>query len=453
MDSTRGLAAWIRQSDERQDKWTLTASTFAILALFFVVGGFYVATVGGLADPRTLVGASVRALANLVVSLFFCGLLWFSGVVRLRASWRSAGRVMAAAAVAAFARNWAFVATGVVDAHSGQLRVAELVAGVAFFATSALLGLRYMVSQHRLRLEERRRAHENLQRELALRALEKEEIKVRRSIAEGLHGSLQQRLVILAVRLDQLIEAAAEHDAPPGITQRLAEMRVDLDRTREDDVRVMSRMLYPEGLEIGVVAAVRMLMRRLPTGIATHLEVGEPLRVLDEPGNSRISESDRLLIVRVVEEGVTNALRHGHSSRFHLELDVVDGAVLVHLSSNGDAVDRARLGQGSVLARIRERLELVGGTVVLSDDLHRPGADLSRTETLHVHLRGVVPLDLEGHDRLTAVEAIDVLEGWTVRGFLDPARRDAVPTPTSPTEPAAEAPEVTRADDAREPLA
>ena len=102
MDSTRGLASWIRESDERQDKWALAASTFAILALFCVVGGFYVATVGVLSDPTKLVGASVRALANLVVSLFYCCLLWFSGVVRFRASWRSAGRVLTAAAIAAF---------------------------------------------------------------------------------------------------------------------------------------------------------------------------------------------------------------------------------------------------------------------------------------------------------------------------------------------------------------
>ena len=144
MDSTRGLASWIRESDERQDEWALAASTFAILALFFVVGGFYVATVAVLSDPGTLARASVRALANMAVSLLFCALLWFSGVVRLRASWRSAGRVLTAAAIAAFARNWAFVATGVVDEHSGHLHVAEFLAGVAFFTTSALLGLRYM---------------------------------------------------------------------------------------------------------------------------------------------------------------------------------------------------------------------------------------------------------------------------------------------------------------------
>lgn len=155
-------------------------------------------------------------------------------------------------------------------------------------------------------------------------------------------------------------------------------MRADLDRTREDDVRVGGRMLYP-GLEVRRrVAAVRMLLRRLPTGIATHLEI-EALREIDEPGNSMISESDRLLVVRIVEEGVTNALRRGHATQFRLETDVVDGAVLVHLSNSGDTVDKARLGQGSVLARLRERPRR-RGTVVLTDDLHRPGADLTRTE-------------------------------------------------------------------------
>jgi len=445
MGIKRSLAAWIRHSDERQDRWALGTSTFAILTLFFVVGGFYVAIVAGLSDPATITETSIRALANLVVSLFFCLLLCFVGVAKIRAFWRSAALVVTVAVLAAFARTWAFVATGVLP-ESAMLHLAELVAGTAFFTSSALLGLRYMSSQHQLRLEERRRAHENLQRELALRALEKEEVKVRRSIAEGLHGSLQQRLVILAVRLDQLIEAVSEDGAPSGITEQLVELRADLDRTREDDVRAMSRMLYPEGLEIGVVAAVRMLLRRLPTGIATCLEVGEPLRDLDEPGDSKISESDRLLVVRVVEEGVTNALRHGRATRFHLELDLVDGAVLLHLSSNGATVDKVRLDEASVLARLRERLELVGGTVVLTDDLHVPGADLTRGDDMHVHLRGVVPLDLGGHARVSDVEALAILEDWTVHGFLDPALRYPSPSAASPAEPVAVA-----ADQAPEP--
>ncbi|PFG37359.1 signal transduction histidine kinase [Flavimobilis soli] len=439
MDSKRGLAAWIRQSDERQDMWALTASTFAILALFFVVGGFYVATVAGLRDPATLPEAGVRAIANSTVSLVFCVLLWIGGVHRFQGSWRSVVIIVVCAVVASFTRNWAFMIAGVVPQSESELLLAELVAGVAFFASSALLGLRYMISQHRLRAEERQRAYENLQRALALRALEKEEIKVRRSIAEGLHGSLQQRLVILAVRIDQLIETAEREGAPLEFVEQLLELRADLDRTREDDVRAMSRMLYPEGLEIGVVAAVRMLLRRLPTGIATSLEVGDTLREVDEPGSSKINESDRLLIVRVVEEGVTNALRHGHASQFRLKLDLVDGAVLLQLSSNGATVDKARLGAGSVLARIRERLALVGGTVVLSDDLHRPGADLALVHGLHVHLRGVVPLDLDGNQRrLDADEALSVLESWTVRGFLEPDIRDAVASPRSPAEPAGE---------------
>lgn len=448
MDSQSGPAAWIRQSDERQDKWALTASTFAILALFFIVGGFYVAVVGALLAPGEVVTASVRAAANTAVSVLFCALLWACGVHRLPASWRTLGYVLAAALVASFARNELFVLVGVMPSDRTNLHAAELIAGVAFFGASAGLGLRYMVTQHRLRLEERRRAHENLQRELALRALEKEEIKVRRSIAEGLHGSLQQRLVILAVRLDQLAAAAERPEAPPEMREmhaKLLELRTDLDRTREDDVRSMSRMLYPEGLEIGLVAAVRMLLRRIPTGIATQLVVGDGLRTVDDPGNSRVTEADRLLVVRVIEEGVTNALRHGRATRFCVELDLVDGAVVLDVSSNGALVDKSRLGEGSVLARVRERLALVGGTVVLIDDMHRPGADPALASTLHVHLRGIVPLDLEGRERATEARARAILDGWTVHGYL---AQDEVPAPSTPPAPVDTAVEVMPDEDA-----
>ena len=110
---------------------------------------------------------------------------------------------------------------------------------------------------------------------------------------------------------------------------------------------------------------------------------------------------------------------------------------------------------GAQITRLTDRIGARLTGLDLTGDLDEHTVATLR-EALLAHKALVIPntpLDLEGQYRLTAVEAIDVLEGWTVRGFLDPARRDAVPTPTSPSDPGAESPEVTRTDDAREPLA
>ena len=88
-------------------------------------------------------------------------------------------------------------------------------------------------------------------------------------------------------------------------------MRAELDEAREIDVRQMSRLLYPDRLELGLVPALRALLGRLPASIATRLTVSDAVRSFDDPTGSRLTVSERLLAVRVVEEAVSNALKHG----------------------------------------------------------------------------------------------------------------------------------------------
>lgn len=399
MERIDGTTAWLRRTDERRDKVALAGATLAVLALFFTVSAIHMGILGAIQAPDLPNQAPPRLVINLGTSALFVLLLAASRLHVLGGPVYGLAIPFAAALIAGVARVEGLTLIGVLTRSRDTITLAELFSGTMFCFAAAILGRRYMVSQSSLRAEERRRAFDSLQRELALRALENEEIKVRRSIAEGLHGSLQQRLVILSVRLDELITQARALGLPDSHVEVLEDLRDDVERTREDDVRTMSRMLYPEGLDVGVVPAVRMLLRRLPASIATRLEVDDALRALDDPGASQVREADRLLIVRVVEEGVTNALRHGHATRFEVTLGLEDDTVSVEVCNNGELVDTQRFTEGSGVHRLRGRVGLVGGTIDLIDDLHRPGADTSvRREVMHVHLLASIPLGRDPGD-------------------------------------------------------
>jgi len=193
--------------------------------------------------------------------------------------------------------------------------------------------------------------------------LETEEVRVRRSIAEGLHGSLQQRLVIQSVRLDIMIERATALGVEDEILDDMRTLREEIDQIRENDVREMSRMLYPESIEIGMVPAIRALLRRLPPGIGTQLEVSDAVRDIDDPTRSIMSQAQRLLAVRFVEESVTNGLRHGRAGAFTVSVDVVDGTLVIEATNNGSAMEQSAVEAGSGLRRLRERFQLAGGEV------------------------------------------------------------------------------------------
>ena len=88
----------------------------------------------------------------------------------------------------------------------------------------------------------------------------------------------------------------------------------------------MSRLLYPDRLELGLVPALRALLGRIPASVATQLVVSDPVRVLDDPESGSLTVSERLLAVRVVEEGITNSLKHGPAASVRAPLDVATGS-------------------------------------------------------------------------------------------------------------------------------
>lgn len=97
--------------------------------------------------------------------------------------------------------------------------------------------------------------------EHARREAEEADLRVRRDVSRRLHGTIQQRLVLLAHRIERL----AERDHDPELTA-VAE---ELDEVRERDVRAPSQSLLPVGVDIGLREALQLALGRLPSTVWT----------------------------------------------------------------------------------------------------------------------------------------------------------------------------------------
>jgi len=244
-----------------------------------------------------------------------------------------------------------------VETYTVILSVLAMV-GAGFFHVSV---------RRRVREHERASAQQALRAAAALDALATEELRVRRDVAEGLHGTVQQSLMLLGMRIDfRAADVLARNKA--HITevdlQDLVEIRADLDRIREIDVRTMSQMLYPVGLELGAVAALRMLMQRLPATIASSATFDDAVIALEGNGSTTLTLDRRLLIVRIVEEALTNALRHGRASSVALALTIDRGILTVVFDDDGFGIGAVITTSG--IARLDERLREFGGSIALS---------------------------------------------------------------------------------------
>ena len=282
-----------------------------------------------------------------------------------RGNWARAGAAAASAVVAAGLRVAAQTLFGMSEVSTPATRVTEFVSGFAVAMAANLLGLGFLTSRQRIHHQARAAAEGELQYRWALQALQREEIRVRRDVAEGLHGSLQQHLVLLTARIDALSDRLAGGPVTPADLTELREISGTLSQIRESDVREISRMIYPDAIEVGLVPAVRSMLVRLPTTIGTHLEVTDAVRRLDDPASPLLTQGERLLAARIVEEGITNALRHGAAATIDVRLAVVGPALRIRVSDDGVGFALEDVA-ASGTARLTERLALVGGRLALT---------------------------------------------------------------------------------------
>ncbi len=319
-------------------------------------------------------GANAAAVAMLLVAL---GL--YRQHLRARPRELLAGVVLTAAAVS-LVRVVAQVAVGVYPGFDRVTTVTEVVAGFVIGVVSCGVGTSAMVARRGQRAEARSAERAAVERALAVRALEDEEVRVRREVADGLHATVQQRLVMLAAQVGEISRRVRSGAATTKDADVLDEIVVSIDEVREQDVRGVSHLLYPDRIEVGLVPAVRAMLRRVPASVATSLDIDPAVRVADDPAAPRFTSTERLLAARVVEEGVGNALRHGRPSRLAVSLRLADDLLTVTVENDGSTLPAGAVRHGT--ARLAERLAVVQGEV-----------ELAGIDGVGVRLVGRLPVD------------------------------------------------------------
>lgn len=226
---------------------------------------------------------------------------------------------------------------------------------------------RYREARQELRL--RRRAEEGLisaladNRRLGQQYLEIQESE-RRAIARDLHDELGQYLNALKVDAVTLRDHLAPVD--PAGHRAACESISTIDRVQRV-VMGLIRQLRPVGLdELGLAAALEHCVddwrRRLPN-VAIRLDAADDLEGLDE--------MSRLALYRFVQEALTNVARHSRATRVEIRTRREDASpssparITVCIEDDGVGADLTRPGAGLGLIGMRERMEAIGGSLLL----------------------------------------------------------------------------------------
>jgi PAS domain S-box-containing protein len=203
-------------------------------------------------------------------------------------------------------------------------------------------------------INERKEA-EAVQRELSQRLLGVQE-EERRSLARELHDEIGQSLTAIKVGL----QTAQRLGKLEPITNVLTITDGLLAQVRE-----LSLSLHPKLLEdLGLVAAVRWYA--LQQSERSNIKVDLTLS-LEE---ACLSPEMNLTIYRVVQEGITNVIRHSQATQVAISLTEKSNNVVLVIKDNGVGFDTSQQSKTSLgLLGMKERVVFLGGRFQLKSSL------------------------------------------------------------------------------------
>jgi len=184
--------------------------------------------------------------------------------------------------------------------------------------------------------------------QVAIEAQESE----RKRLSRELHDEVGQALTSILLRLKVLQD---EKDITV-IGDRLNGLRLLTSQTLEE-IRRMAGDLRPMMLDdLGLLAAIRWYVQKC----AEHSKINIVCKVGEDVG--RLKPEIESVLYRVVQEGVTNILRHSQASNAYVIIERTPRKVLLTISDDGKGIrsDREKL-TGLGLIGMRERVSLVGG--------------------------------------------------------------------------------------------
>ncbi len=201
-----------------------------------------------------------------------------------------------------------------------------------------------------------------------LSAQESERLRV----AQELHDEVGQTLTGMLLGL-----ARVSRDAPLELASPLEQL-LETTRASIDDVRRIAQRLRPEPLEdLGLAGALLALSRRMREQSGLRIACRIPA---DLPPQSPERE---LVVYRVAQEALTNAIRHADAASVSIALQFRSDRLTLSVRDDGRGMHDGRR-EGGGMRGMRERAGLVGATMRITSAPH------AGTE---VHLD--VPLDTE----------------------------------------------------------
>lgn len=175
--------------------------------------------------------------------------------------------------------------------------------------------------------------------------------KERNRWAEELHDNVCQVLTVAKLYLEQ---AAADYPESPVITKSSSMVLTALN-----DIRKLSATIKPPEFSItGLHGALNELVGNFKRFHLFNYELK-----YDPATEESLSDEQKLMIYRVVQEQLTNIMKYAQAKNVFLSINVREGQVFISIKDDGRGFNIEEVKSGIGLKNIRSRLQVFNGNL------------------------------------------------------------------------------------------
>jgi two-component system NarL family sensor kinase len=179
----------------------------------------------------------------------------------------------------------------------------------------------------------------------------------RKHIARELHDGVGQLLTALINQLQQVKK---------GDESIALDESIDLARQALSDTRVISRLMRPRILDdLGLIPALDWLVRIMAEPEKATIEFHHQV-------DSILDSDTQTLAFRVIQEALTNAIKHAQAQKIILNLIATDNLLMIKIKDDGIGMkaDQEASPEGFGLGAMRDRISAFGGQLTI---ISQPG--------------------------------------------------------------------------------
>lgn len=221
-----------------------------------------------------------------------------------------------------------------------------------YFIVQLFLGARAENKRILQLYDKLKNANERL-RQYAIELEHMTEIRERNRLAREIHDTLGHTLTGVVMVSEAAIALV---DVSPDAAKERMQMAAKSARDGLNDVRQSINALRPDALEKhSLETALEKMIKDF------HMTTSAVIYFEQEAGELKFAEDEEDVIYRVVQECMTNAVRHGHATEIGIRMERNDNVLIVDIRDNGMGCETVKEGFG--LYHMQERLELLGGSL------------------------------------------------------------------------------------------